>query len=392
MAMTNNAAGKTNCGQLGTCDTHSPCCADCGAVECLCRPRFFAGQLLSEQDLNRLDQYIKNKNRLHNRNQQGWGVVNGLKVLCDPCGEIKVTEGYAVDPCGDDIVVCEPTSVNICDLIRQCKQPADKSQCEPFRRPANSHCDDLEEEWVLSIEYQEWMSRGVTALKANSASPHPAQSGEGCGCGYDCGCGPGCGGGSACADKGRHSAQSSAQSRTGISPHLSPQSSNRGAPPACEATVICEGFRFGVYPKPEEDARDNDRRRGLSNADGSFADAFNCCAEALIATIPPMPDLESDSDQPANAAREYAQWCCRFRSQLLDYFRSHPNTSCEIIDFLNNIVCPSINDPENYGRHAATSFLSLMIAWLEGVKICICLSLLPPTPAATCDARVPLAT
>ena len=40
----------------------SPCCPDCGALECLCRPRFFAGQLLSEQDLNRLDQYIKNKN------------------------------------------------------------------------------------------------------------------------------------------------------------------------------------------------------------------------------------------------------------------------------------------------------------------------------------------
>src|SRR5690606_10083878 len=94
----------------------SPCCPDCGALECLCRPRFFAGQLLSEQDLNRLDQYIKNKNRLHNRNQHGWGVVNGLLVVCDPCGDVTVTQGYAVDPCGDDIVLCEDTRVNICQL------------------------------------------------------------------------------------------------------------------------------------------------------------------------------------------------------------------------------------------------------------------------------------
>ena len=32
-------------------------------LECLCRPRFFAGQLLTEQDLNRLDQYIIGQNR-----------------------------------------------------------------------------------------------------------------------------------------------------------------------------------------------------------------------------------------------------------------------------------------------------------------------------------------
>ena len=36
-------------------------CPDCGGLECLCRPRFFAGQLLTEQDLNRLDRYITEK-------------------------------------------------------------------------------------------------------------------------------------------------------------------------------------------------------------------------------------------------------------------------------------------------------------------------------------------
>ncbi len=41
-----------------------PECPECGGLECLCRPRFFAGQLLTEQDLNRLESYIVEKNKL----------------------------------------------------------------------------------------------------------------------------------------------------------------------------------------------------------------------------------------------------------------------------------------------------------------------------------------
>ena len=38
-------------------------CPACGGLECLCRPRFFAGQLLTEEDLNRLEHYIIEKNK-----------------------------------------------------------------------------------------------------------------------------------------------------------------------------------------------------------------------------------------------------------------------------------------------------------------------------------------
>src|SRR6266481_3782678 len=76
-------------------------CPDCGGLECLCRPRFFAGQLLTEQDLNRLDQYIIAKNRLRNRYLVGHGVVCGLEVRCHPCGNLlTVTPGYAISSCG----------------------------------------------------------------------------------------------------------------------------------------------------------------------------------------------------------------------------------------------------------------------------------------------------
>ena len=96
-------------------------CPDCGGLECLCRPRFFAGQLLSEQDLNRLDHYIVEKHKLHNRHLWGSGVVCGLEVKCAPCvsGFVTVTSGYALSPCGEDIVVCKSDMVDICALIAQ---------------------------------------------------------------------------------------------------------------------------------------------------------------------------------------------------------------------------------------------------------------------------------
>src|SRR5918999_2707344 len=84
-----------------------PVCPACGGLECLCRPRFFAGQLLTDEDLNRLDAYIRGKNRLHNRMLHGWGTVNGLEVSCTPCGNtVTVSSGYALSPCGEDIVLC----------------------------------------------------------------------------------------------------------------------------------------------------------------------------------------------------------------------------------------------------------------------------------------------
>jgi len=348
------------------------CCPDCGALECLCRPRFFAGQLLSEQDLNRLDQYIKNKNRLHNRNQHGWGVVNGLKVLCDPCGEVKVTEGYALDPCGDDIVVCEDVRVNICELIRKCKQAEKQPDCNPFYQPPNTNCDDIEEKWVLTIKYQEQASRGVTALRGNNRNS------------YSCSCGAAKGITTAC----------TCGDNVSTKPAFNNAISNRkkrGVPAECEATVICEGFSFGVYKKPldKEDKKDDGR---LVAFEGAFWETFNCCAQPLMDTIPPMPDLTNGNDNIVQLAIDVSKWCCRFRENLLNYYLTHPHTSCEVIDHLRAINCPNINSPNTFILDFIRSFLQLLEAWAEGLKNCFCLALMPGPPQVTCDTRVPLAT
>src|SRR5437773_4377678 len=92
-----------------------PACPICGGLECLCRPRFFAGQLLSDEDLRALDHYIIEKNKLHNRYLHGTGTVCGLQILCHKCkGWVTITQGYAIDPCGNDIIVCKDYPFDLC--------------------------------------------------------------------------------------------------------------------------------------------------------------------------------------------------------------------------------------------------------------------------------------
>jgi hypothetical protein len=100
----------------------------CGGVGCpVChselfvRPRFFAGQLLTEDDLTSLGDYVVTKNRLHSRYLFGSGVVCGLTVSCEPCGggKIIVNPGYALDCCGNDIVVSCPQTLDVNVMVRE---------------------------------------------------------------------------------------------------------------------------------------------------------------------------------------------------------------------------------------------------------------------------------
>jgi hypothetical protein len=85
------------------------------------RPRFFAGQLLTEDDLEQLTAYITGKDRLRNRMLFGPGVVSGLDVVCAPCGggDVVVRPGYALDCCGNEIVVGCLETVSITELVNE---------------------------------------------------------------------------------------------------------------------------------------------------------------------------------------------------------------------------------------------------------------------------------
>lgn len=121
------ASSKCPCGCSGS-KTGSPCrcgCADCSSCqgEQFVRPRFFAGQLLTEDDLQTLTDYVAGKNRLHNRFLFGSGVVCGLQVKRDPCacGKLIVNPGFAIDCCGNDIIVSCPQTLDINKMIRELK-------------------------------------------------------------------------------------------------------------------------------------------------------------------------------------------------------------------------------------------------------------------------------
>src|SRR5437867_4208157 len=109
----------------------APCADLCCHLDCVVQPRFFCGQLLTNQDLMALLGWTQDKLRL-GRYRHGWGVVCGLEVRCHPqqVGAVIVEPGYAVSCCGDDIIVCTETTFDLSDACREEKDP-----CAELRRP-----------------------------------------------------------------------------------------------------------------------------------------------------------------------------------------------------------------------------------------------------------------
>jgi hypothetical protein len=94
-------------------------CSPCETASFV-RPRFFAGQLLTEDDLEALIDYTVAKNRFHNARLFGAGVVCGLEVQCGPCDstQIVVEPGYALDCCGNDLVLTCERVLDLAPMIR----------------------------------------------------------------------------------------------------------------------------------------------------------------------------------------------------------------------------------------------------------------------------------
>lgn len=135
-----------------------PCgCAPCEqtscSLECLVQPNYFCGQLLTDADLRAGITWSQNKFRLE-RFRDGWGVVCGLEVRGDAKhpATIVVSPGYAVSCCGDDIILCSETPVDLTKYLREPPKP-----CEPARATDK----EKEEErvrnqlgWVLDLYIQ----------------------------------------------------------------------------------------------------------------------------------------------------------------------------------------------------------------------------------------------
>ena len=379
-------SGRTDPG-YGPDPSCQPCPA-CDGLECLCRPRFFAGQLLTEQDLNRLDHYITGKHKLHNRHLFGAGVVCGLEVRCDPCDErVTVTPGYALSPCGEDIVVCHADSVDICDLIARCRD-YDGPDCRPYAR-GDDPCEAVIEEWILAIRYAETPSRAVTPLTgtAGCSCGSGGCKGKGCACGGGCGCK---GGGAARPMR--------AEAVAADLPRL-----RRGAPPTCEPTVTCETYRYDVFRKPDPAAKPPRDPQGgeasnvivaglaafFERLEGEMAARIACCLRDLEAALPRPPGAFGSVTE-ANR-QDWFRWVCAVRQALGAYFGRIGGTDCEAIEKLGAIPIPDPSLPlPAFQAALGQAVLALLILAIEAMLHCICANALPPCPAAE-DPRVPLA-
>jgi hypothetical protein len=187
--VTRPGSAGSGCG----CGGRGASAGGCGGGSCTCggvtmvghpvfvRPRFFAGQLLTEDDLELLGAYMTAKDRLHDRYLFGPGVVCGLEVICHPCGggRVRVQPGYALDCCGNDIVVACQEEVDVIALIRDLRAAGLGEDCGDPCADRDTQGEGSEENgangtrhYCLYIRYAEELADPVAAYATEEPCSH----------------------------------------------------------------------------------------------------------------------------------------------------------------------------------------------------------------------------
>jgi hypothetical protein len=376
-------------------------------LECLERPRFFAGQLLTEAELNSAQDYVRAKNRLHNRYLHGWGVVCGLEVVCNDCdGFVTIKKGYAIDPCGEDIVVCEEQSFDVIKAIRDlcnARRRKRKGDCDPYQPAPPPSCQGIEEHWCITIAYEEKEARPITMLRQDKSS--------------SCTCG--CGGGESCSCGCRDS-QNGSRSNSGSSCGCSSGTKTNGGSStagACEPTRILEGYRLGIIEELPECAtsKTNDDRSGLAKLAAALAPdslpmrAFNCIRDAAqyitdrvsandLLLLGQIAAATGPVTLPAGTSAQVVHDAiCRVRQAVEDlYLEGCHNTRCQLLHVFDQITCrppdeEEVADPNLYAANMKPSVDDLVALVVQYILDCICNAFIPPCSPDPRDDRLILA-
>jgi hypothetical protein len=369
-------------------------CPACTGLQCLERPRFFSGQLLSEAELNGETDYILAKQRLHNRYLHGVGTVCGLEVVCSNCdGQVIIKPGYAIDPCGNDIIVCQEMQFDVLKAIKACcdaMKKQSKTGCDPFRPASDPGCTGLEQHWCITIAYQEIPTQPITPLRGPQKTCSCAGS---CSTVGSCGC-------SQC--NGSTTTQSNGCS--------APASSTSGTttPTACEPTRILESFQLGVVPDPENCATPETLFQNtlLFKLFECFSTLTNLSTNFSPTTwniIVLAGQNQLVNSQTSNADAFAA--CCQFRQFVIDLFtKGDFATKCMALNTFDSLPCPQPpstqtgvtfvggggSDP-TYLQQVQDTINATGVMLLEYVRECICHALLPSCPTDPGDDRLILA-
>ncbi|HJU56021.1 MAG TPA: hypothetical protein VJ715_15655 [Pyrinomonadaceae bacterium] len=127
------------------------------------RPRYYARQLITPDDMTLEQDYFRTKLRRHNRLLHGWGVVCGARVVFQEAKPWKliVKTGYILGPYGDEIYIEKDQCV---DVRRQCAslqpepEPHDM-ECTEEQQPQQPTPSDQTR--YLAIRYVEQQTRLV---------------------------------------------------------------------------------------------------------------------------------------------------------------------------------------------------------------------------------------
>jgi hypothetical protein len=372
-------AAATNC-----------CCAACTGLQCLDRTRFFSGQLLTDADLNNEQSYVLAKNRLHNLYLHGSGVVCGLQVTCGECpGWVNISPGYAIDPCGNDIIVCSTQSFNVLQAIQNCcALPTQATNCSPARYSPPPTCFQQPQTWCITIQYQEQQSNMVTPLQ-------PVTSGSSCGCGTtSCVCG-GCAGGNKMRSGGCGcGCQGSGSSGCGCgsSAATCTTSSTSSTAAACQATRILESFQLGVCQQSTATLSPviAPRTSGNANTMEPFAGY-----QPLKNVVTSRPVFLDSSNNPKMSASQAYQASNLYLISALNAYATAGIQNCQGYDGLNRIT---FAQPPSTPQVDSSYFLALQtnvdkVSSYTAKRTVerLCAAMLPPCPPTACDSRLILA-
>jgi len=348
-------------------------------LNCLERPRFFAGQLISETDLNSQVDYMLAKQRLHNRYLHGTGTVCGLEVVCNSCpGYVTVTPGYAIAPCGDDIIVCQQQAFDVIGAINACcNARKSKTNCDPYRPAPDPGCTGLEQRWCITIKYLETQTQAVTPLR------NPQKTSCTCGCSGTNGNANGKKSGSACG--------------CGAPAATTPAAT----PLQCEPTRVLESYQLGIVPDPGT----CDSTAALYG-NTLFANLLQCLSQLTsfssqlsstslgIVSLATGGGLAGSGTSNANAYTA----CCQLRQVILTIFNGSAGiTDCAAVAAFQSTVCvpPTAqqaqgSDPQ-YLQGVQDNIQLSIQALMAALRECICHNLLPPCPTDPTDDRLILA-
>jgi hypothetical protein len=367
----------------------------CASLSTFVRPRFFAGQLLTDTELRLLEQYAIDKHRLHNVHLHGWGVVCGLQVLCDDCGnDVKVQSGYAIDPCGNDIIVPQTQPVPVLQMIEACRAGAQPEPCDPPTWPTADGCE-RDENWCLWVRYLEHHTRAVTPLGGAAKTSAGAC---GCGCGGTTGCGCGCSGGTASAgSKGRAGWECTCGTPRAVGVcECQPAPVSPTRPVDCEPSRTNEFYEFGVC-RTDGSCKDLcDRLAGtfpvkviecILALKPIFTDRLTTRNQKDAATLLLGGDLTDDE-----AAHDSV---CSLYEAVVELYVTNPlRTTCVLPAELTLLDCTPRGEEESsehFLNRMQQTLQALVLLVLAYLRDCICYHLLPPCPIDPCDDRVVLA-